>query len=270
VWVPAALLVFGVHSALLIRAAGLTAEDLSGLGAACYIIAAALFGFAAMRSVLHLRADLAALQASLTSQSAAERAAADAVLAERRARLAGLETEAMPLLRAIAAGALDPAEPAVREQCARHAAALRDSLAGASPEAGSEVAAGLGEVLRAARARGLPVTVQVIDGEQPAPPPAVARAGRDTVGAVLAALEPHRVVLTVLSAGDDAELYLAFTTAPASPPDLTRFGAGLPAAAGWQARLSETDGGGGCLELSWRQASAASAAPAGAGQAGSA
>jgi hypothetical protein len=260
VWVPAALLVFAVHSALLIRAAGLTAVDLSGLGAAGYIIAAALFGYAALRSVLHLRADLAALQASMTSQSAAERAAADAVLAERRARLAGLETEALPLLRAIAAGTLDPADSTVRELCARHAAALRDSLAGANAEAGGDVAAGLGEVLRAARARGLPVTVQAIGGEQPAPPPAVARAVRDAVGAVLAALEPLPVVLTMLSAGEDAELYLAFTTPPAVPPDLTRFGADLPATSGWQARLSGTDDGGGCLELSWRQDCASSPA----------
>jgi hypothetical protein len=46
----------------------------------------------------------------------------------RRARLGLLEMEALPLLRGIADGSLDPSDHTVRDQCARHAATLRRAL----------------------------------------------------------------------------------------------------------------------------------------------
>ena len=255
VWVPAGLLVFAVHSVLLTRDQGVNPLSLSQLSAAGYIIAAMLIAFAAVRPTLAMYASMAARQASLASRSAAERAAAAAIQQERRGRLAVLEREALPLLRSIANGTLDPADEGVRRECARHAAALRRSLADGAPRAGGQDAgqvAGLEPALRAAAAREVPVTVQLI-GDPGTPRPPVARALLATVDAVLSALEPQQVMLTVLAAGDDVELYLTFGGPVRAVPDLTRSGLDVPAAACWRACVIATETGGGCLEVSWRR-----------------
>ena len=158
VWIPVALLVFAVEGALLFRGQGLNPLSVSKLGAAGYIIAAILIAFAALRPTLDTHVTLAVRQAALASRAAAERAAAAAIKQERRGRLAVLEEEGLPLLRGIADGTLDPADPGVREQCARHAAVLRNALSDGAP--GGEVVAALQPALRAAGARGLAVTVQ--------------------------------------------------------------------------------------------------------------
>jgi hypothetical protein len=250
VWVPASLLVFAVQATLLMREQGLNLLSLSELAAAGYLIATVLVAFAALRPTLDVRARMAAQQASLASKSAAERAAAAAIRQERRSRLAVLEREALPLLRGIAGGSLDPADKDVREQCARHAAVLRRALTdGAS---GGELVARLEQALRDAATRGLPVTIQLI-GDLGTPPPSIARAVQATVNAVLQVLPPHQAVLTVLAAGDDIELYLIFSASMHAVPDLTRFGLDVPAAARWHAELSATETGGGFLEVSWRK-----------------
>jgi hypothetical protein len=254
VWIPVALLVFAVEGALLFRGQGLNPLSLSKLGAAGYIIAAILIAFAALRPTLDTHVTLAVRQAVLASRAAAERAAAAAIKQERRGRLAVLEEEALPLLRGIADGTLDPADPGVREQCARHAAVLRNALSDDAP--GGEVVAALQPALRAAGARGLPVTVQLI-GDPGMPPPPVTRAVTATVEAVLGALPPHQAALTVVAAGDDVELYLTFDEPMGSTPDLRRFGRDVPAAARWHASLNVTETGGGFLEVSWRKDGAA-------------
>jgi hypothetical protein len=254
VWIPVALLVFAVEGALVFREQGLNRLSLSQLGAAGYIIAAILIAFAALRPTLDTHVTMAVRQAALASRAAAERAAAAAIKQERRGRLAVLEEEALPLLRGIADGTLDPADPGVREQCARHAAVLRDALTEGAP--GGDVLATLQPTLRAAGARGLPVTVQFI-GDPGTPPPSVARAVLATVDAVLGALPPHQAALTVLTAGDDIELYLIFSAPLRATPDLTRVGNDVPAAAGWYASLNVTETGEGFLEVSWRKDGAA-------------
>jgi hypothetical protein len=253
VWIPGALLVFAVHGVLLIRSEGLNRLSLSELEAGAYISAAVLMMFAALRPTLAVHVSLAARRASLASRSAAERAAAAAIGQERQSRLAVLEKEALPLLRGIADGTLDATSSDVRERCARHAAVLRHSLTGPAPGRG-ELTAGLEPTLRAARDRGLLVTVQLI-GDPAAPPPQVARAVLATVDAVLTALPPHQVTLTVLADGDDVELYLAFDAPLTSSPDLTRFAGDndLPAAARWRATVNTAETGGGYLEVSWRR-----------------
>jgi hypothetical protein len=208
-WILGALAVFTIHAVLVIEAMGAGAPSLVQLEAGGYILVAVLIAFAALRPALALHTRMSARRASLASRSEAERAAAAAVLADRRSRLARLELEALPLLRGIAEGRLDPADAGVRERCARHAAALRHSLTGPAAEAGGLVA-GLGPALRAAEARGLLVNVQVI-GDPGVPPPDVAHAVLAAVDAVLGALPPHQVVLTVLASGEEAELYLTFS-----------------------------------------------------------
>jgi hypothetical protein len=250
VWVPVALLVFAVDGVLVFREQGLNQLSLSQLGAAGYIIAAILIAFAALRPTLEMHVTMAVRQAALASRAAAERAAAAAIKQERRGRLAVLEEEALPLLRGIADGTLDPADAGVRELCARHAGVLRDALSDDAP--GGELMARLQSALRAAGTRGRPVTVQLI-GDPGTPPPAVAHAALAAVDAVLSALPPDQAVLTVLATEDDVELYLTFDGPLRAAPDLTRFGRAVPAAARWRATLSTTEAGGGFLEVGWRK-----------------
>ena len=201
VWIPAALVVFAVHSALLVRNEGLNRLSLSELEAAGYISAAILITFAALRPTVAIHASMAARRSSLASKSAAERAAAAAIAQERRSRLAVLEKEALPLLRGIADGTLDATAADVRDSCARHAAALRHSLTG-RPPGGRGLTGALEPTLRAARERGLLVDVQLI-GDPGSPTAQLARAVRATVDAVLGALPAQQVTLTVLAEGGD-------------------------------------------------------------------
>jgi hypothetical protein len=173
-----------------------------------------------------------------------------------RRRLSLLELEALPLLRGIADGTLDPAGPGVRERCARHAADLRRVLADQSRAAG--LLAELEPALHSAAARGLPVEVQVV-GEPWCPAPEVAAAVLAAVDAVLGALPPHPVLLTILATGDDVELYVAFDRPPPTAPDLTALRRRVPAAAQWSAVLDVKDAGPGCLEVRWRNAVSAAA-----------
>lgn len=253
VWVPAALLVYAVQGATMIRADGLSPPILSQLAAAGYIIAGVLVAFAAVRPALETRAAMAARRASMASSAATERAAAAVIRQERRARLAVLEKEALPLLRGIAGGTLDPARAGVRQECARQAEVLRRSLADHAP--GGGLVTGIQPALRIAAAREVPVTVQVIGDPGQAPPP-VERAVLATLDAVLGALSPRQVTLTVIASGDEVELYLPFGAPPAAAPDLARFGLEVPAAACWHAAVSAAEAGEGCLEVSWRKGDA--------------
>jgi hypothetical protein len=250
-WISAAL-VFAVHAGLLIRAAGVNSLSLAKLEVAGYILAAVLIVFAALRPTLAVHASMAARRAALASRLVAERVAAAAVQEDRQSRLALLELEALPLLRRIADGTLDPAEGAVRELCARHAAVLRHSLTERTPGAGGLVA-GLQPALQTASARGLLVNVQVI-GDPGNPAPQVAGAVLATVDAVLRALPPHQVTLTVLASDGGIELYLTFSEPLRVTPDVARFGRDVPAAARWRATVTAGNAGTGGLEISWRKA----------------
>ena len=256
VWIPGALTVYGVHAVLLIGVAGANPQSLAQLEAAGYILGAVLIAFAALRPTVAMHTSMTARRAALASRSEAERAAAAAVLVDRQGRLALLEMEALPLLRGIADGTLDPAAGEVLKRCARHAADLRHSLTGRAPDAGGLLAR-LQPALRAAGARGALVNVQVI-GDPGIPPPQVADAVLATVDAVISALAPHQaphqVMLTILGSADDVEVYVTFSEPLRETPDLAPFGRDLPAAACWHAAVTSQDAGPVCLEISWRRA----------------
>jgi hypothetical protein len=263
-WISAALAVFTIHAVLVIGSAGTGPSSLTQLEAGGSVLATILFAFAALRPTLAMHTRISARRASLASRMAAERAAADAVLAERRGSLDRLEREALPLLRGIADGRLDPADAGVREQCGRHARGLRISLTGPAPAAGDLVAA-LGPALRAAETRGLQVNVQVI-GDPGVPPPDVARAVLAAVDDVLGVLGPAQaqaqVMLTVIASGEGAELYLTFGGPLPDRLDVARYGRDLPAAAGWHAAATAQEAGPGCVEIAWRGDTSASGGPA--------
>ena len=102
----------------------------------------------------------------------------------------------------------------------------------------------------------MPVEIQVV-GDPGQPGPQVTRATLAAVHAVLRALPPQPVILTVLSAGDEVELYLTFRLAPADLAPVRASLAGLdqpvPAAAAWRAILDAEPSGSGCLEVCWRK-----------------
>jgi hypothetical protein len=249
-WLTGALAVFAVHAVLLVHAVGASPLTLSQLQVAGYILMGVLIAFAAVRPTLAVHTSMIARRASLASRSQAERAAAAAVLQDRQSRLALLEMDALPLLRGIADGTLDPTASQVRERCAQHAAALRHSLADHGPPRGGLVG-DLEPAMEAARARGLLVHIQEL-GDPGVPAPEVAHAVLAAVDAVIGALPPQQVVLTVLASGGGAELYMTFGEPPRVIPDVARFGRDVPAAARWHASVTaEQSGAGGCLEISW-------------------
>jgi hypothetical protein len=248
--------VLAVNGFFIVRLLGSAAPGIARLAAAAYVVVVILGVFAALRPVLRIRAGLAARAAELASRSAAERAAVAAIQEDRRDRFALLELEALPLLRGIADGSLDPADEEVRRKCARHATSLRRALADRA-RLGRELLAGLEPALRAARQRGLLVEVQVV-GDPGLPSPEAARATLAAVGTVLDALPPQPVTLTVLAPAaainpgltEPVELYLTFdelppgARAPAFPP--------VTGNSRWRAALDVDEAGAGCLEVGWR------------------
>ncbi|MEP7022277.1 MAG: hypothetical protein ABJB47_00355 [Actinomycetota bacterium] len=277
VWVTGALAVFVAHAYFVVHVLGTSPLSRARLSAAGYIIVVILTVFAALRPTLHAHAAIAARRAALASQSAAERAASAAVRLDRTGRLALLEMEALPLLRGIASGALDPAACDVRDRCARHAATLRRALVDRAVDQGG-LLAGLEPALEVARARGLLLEIQLI-GDPGTPSREVMDATVAAVDVVIRALPPHPVSLTVLASDDEVELYVTFAGPPqarpessadlsglpplaglegmpgaAWPPDLAGLRQGVPAAAGWDAGVETDPSGSGCLEIRWQKA----------------
>jgi hypothetical protein len=250
-WVSAALAVFAAHAIFVIRVLGVSPLSLARLAAAAYVMVVVLAVFAVLRPALLTHAGIAARRAALASRAAAERAAAAAVQDDRRDRLALLETEALPLLRGIADGKLDPADREVRERCARHAATLRHALKGRARSWGGLLAE-LEPALRAAEARGLLVEVQVV-GDPGKPVREVAGAALAAVDGVMSALPPQPVTLTVLDSGEEAELYVIFDGPLRAIPDLAGLRRKVPATERWRAAVDIDDAGAGHLEVRWRK-----------------
>ena len=259
-WVSGALLVFTAHFVFSGHSLGTVTLGLTRVTATVYALAAVLIIFAAIRPTVRAQAKVALRRAALASQSATEREAVAAVREDRRERLALLELEALPLLRGIAEGSLDPADSGVRERCAWLATTLRRSLADRARDTTGGVPVALRPALRTASARGLLVDVQVL-GDPGEPVPAVAAAILAAAGAVLGALPPQQVTLTVLTGDDDVELYLTFAEPPRAASGVARAveraGSGVPAEAGWRAALSIDESGPGCLEVCWHKPAAA-------------
>lgn len=251
-WITGALLVFTAHAIAAYRVLGVTALGQARLAATGYTVLVILAGFAALRPAIRAQARVAARRATLASQTAAERAAADAIQQDRRRRLTVLQADVLPLLRGIADGTLDPADHAVQQRCADRADALRRALADPGrPDGG--LLAGLAPALSEAEDRGLPVEVQVI-GDPGIPAPEVAGATRAAISGVVGALPPHPVVLTVLASDDEVELYLTFEQPPPGPVDVAGLRRLVPAAAGWQATMDIGDAGAGFLAVRWHKA----------------
>jgi hypothetical protein len=253
-WVSGAALVFITHGVFTLHLFGATSLGLAHVTSSAYTLLVILIVFAALRPTWRTHAAMAARRALLASRSAAERAAASAVHEDRRRRLAVLEADALPLLRGIADGTVDPADGEIRERCARYAATLRSALVERAQDA-EGLLAELEPALRAAQTRGLPVEVQVI-GDPGHPDRAVAGATLAAVNGLISALPPHPVTLTVLASGDDVELYVSFDRPPQTTPDVSELTRQVPAGAHWRATVDVDETGAGCLEVRWWKAAA--------------
>lgn len=251
VWVPGAALVTGIHSVFVVRALGFSPLGLTRLAASSYAVVSILAVFAALRPALRTHAEMEVRRAALASRSAAERAAVAAIGEVRRDRLELLEMEALPLLRGIADGTLDPSDGAVRQRCAEHAATLRRALVDRT-SAPSVLLASLESVVGSACERNVPVEVQLI-GDPGDPGADVVRVTVAAVDQVLRALPPQPVVLTVLGSGDEDELFLTFERSPVAGCDVAALGDAVHAGAVWRAALETKDAGPGCLEVRWQK-----------------
>ena len=251
-WILGAVAVFAIHAAVAVRVLGWQELGLARLWVTAYTLCVILVAFAAIRPMFRASARVAARRAELASRSAAERAAASAIGEDRRRRLAVLELQVLPLLRGISDGSLDPAAPAVKEQCAQRAAMLRRALSVSTGAPGGLLTA-FDPVLRAAGERGVPVETQVV-GDPGYAGPQVIRATTAAVDQVLQALPPQPVLLTVLSTASEVELYLTFRRPWRSRPDAVDLRAAAPTAARWHAAVDIDDGGAGCLEVRWPKA----------------
>jgi len=250
-WACGALLAFAAHLAFSANLLMTPALGLSKLTASAHTLAVIGIIFAAIRPTLRAQARNAVRRAALASQSAAQADAVAAIREDRRLRLALLEAEALPLLHAIAAGTLEPADEAVRDRCARLAAAFRRSLTSGF-RTGRGLVAELEPALSAASARGLLVDVQTI-GDHGAPGPDVSAAAVAAIDGLLTTLPPQPVTLTVLASDNDVALYLTFIQPPRRAPDAALTGQGVPPSARWHVGIDMDESGAGCLEFSWRK-----------------
>jgi hypothetical protein len=252
VWIPGSALVAALHAIFIVRLLGTTPVALAQMTASTYITVVLVGVFVALRPTLRAHARVAVRRQHLIIRSAAERAAADAIVGDRRDMLALLEVEALPLLRGIAGGTLDPADPAVRGLCGQHAGTLRRALADRSLRSGG-VLERLQPALSAARDRDVPVEVQVI-GEPGQPAEDVAHATLAAVDGVLRTLAPQPVTLTIVGSDGGVELFLTFDRGAQDGFDVAGLGRSVPAAAAWGASVEAEPGGAGCLEVHWRTA----------------
>lgn len=136
--------------------------------------------------------------------------------ADRLARWAALHETAGPLLRGLAAGTADPADPDIRRACAVEAARLRRLMAESDDSPGPLVHE-LHACADVAEQRGVAVDIEAV-GTLPGVPAHVRRVITDTAIAVLTtARSQARVTLTALAEGVAVSLVADCPDRPALP-----------------------------------------------------
>jgi signal transduction histidine kinase len=170
-----------------------------------------LYGIAALQllvtvagPVLRATAETTTRAAALDAELGARQAAAAAVRRDQARRLARLDRDVLPLLRAVADGSADPRTERVRQLCDRRGRALRRMLHGSGGRGGT-----LGELemaIDAAEALGALVVVQIA-GDLADMPGQVRDEIVDLVGEQLRVTPPGRVTVTLWC--DRGEGYLS-------------------------------------------------------------
>ncbi|WP_322778824.1 ATP-binding protein [Frankia sp. Cas4] len=172
--------------------------------------------------------------------------AAARILADRDRGLRDIDSDTLPLLRAIAGGQLDPRDPAVRERCTRRASVLRRTLASTAGPPGSLGV--LEPVVEAAESRGIDVEVQLA-GDLRRCPGVLQEGIVVAIGQALRSVPAGPVLLTVLSSPESGSVFVSFPVAAGTFVDPVR----LPQS--WPGPVLEVSAdvadGKACLELRW-------------------
>ncbi|WP_322755799.1 ATP-binding protein [Frankia sp. Cas3] len=172
--------------------------------------------------------------------------AAARILADRDRGLRDIDSDTLPLLRAIAGGQLDPRDPAVRERCTRRASVLRRTLAATAGPPGSLGV--LEPVVEAAESRGIDVEVQLA-GDLRRCPGVLQEGIVVVIGQALRSVPAGPVLLTVLSSPESGSVFVSFPVAAGTFVDPVR----LPQS--WPGPVLEVSAdvadGRACLELRW-------------------
>ncbi|MCK9894598.1 ATP-binding protein [Frankia sp. AgB32] len=210
------------------------------LGAAIYALVILQLLVTMFGPVLRASAQQRARAADLDVELVSRRVLGRAVRRDRQLRLKELDARFLPLLRDIAAGRLDPADPDVRAQCTARARALRRDLTGAGPAALRRLTGPIEE----AEARGIAVTVQTV-GELMVIPEAVRGEFLARISAVLSAVRHGPVLLTAYVDDSGANVYLTYPARSAARPPAERAAAVSSAAATSPAEAAVGRRGGG-------------------------
>lgn len=165
--------------------------------------------------VLRATAETTTAAAAMDAELGAIQDAAAAVRRDRARRLARLNRDVLPLLRAVAEGGADPREEPVRRLCASRARALRRMLVGGTGGPAGPLIE-LETAIDAAEARGALVVLQVA-GELTTVATEVREELVDLLSETLRVAPPGRVTVTLMCDGGAG--YISY---PAAGPDGVR------------------------------------------------
>jgi signal transduction histidine kinase len=164
--------------------------------------------------VLQATAETTTRAAAVERELAARDAAAAAVRRDRARRLARIDRDVLPLLRAVADGTADARDDVTRRLCGNRARALRRMLVSAGGAAGW--LAGLEPAIDAAEARGATIVLQV-DGDIGAVGADVRDELLDLVSDALRAAPAARVTITLLCVGEAGRGFVSYPLAADAP-----------------------------------------------------
>ncbi|WP_433228150.1 hypothetical protein [Actinomadura formosensis] len=191
-------------------------HDLAGFVTLCYASASIQFAMMAGARVFRFTAGVAADAAAEQAEMATRQAVIAEVAAARRARYREARRLIVPILRGLADGTLDPADPSTRQRCAVAEAMLR-RLMTRQEDLPHPLLRGLEDGVAAATRRGAVVSVALV-GELSPMPAGIGPALTELPLAVLARTRAYaRITVVETEPGHVSVSILADGTAPAPP-----------------------------------------------------
>jgi signal transduction histidine kinase len=207
-WISVCLVGSVVVLAVGLGVAGTEPLELARTASAVYGSWTIQFFAAAFGPVLRATATTTSLAAASDVELASRQRAKAMIRRDRAAWVRDLDEQVLPLLRGVADGSFDPADPGIRRRCASRAGVLRRVLAAAADMTSS----GLGELeppIEAAEARGLTVEVR-LQGDVHRLPDRLRMQLAAAVAEALRAAVAGPVTLTVFCLPDEGSVYVTY------------------------------------------------------------